>query len=243
MFSFCSKSLISFIFAIFLSFNLTLVAKARVIDHSYIESLVINQVGNELKHKGFKDFDVKVLNIPVQDIKVADNKRVDIKILPSKNGLNSQEFRTVKVYVNSNIYKVFGVSVKIKAYKDVLVAKDIIPRYRAVSIGNSYLKKVDVSSLNGNVLDYKALKNDLITKKMFKKDEIIDKRFVKYRPDIAKDDQVIVEFITKSGLYLTVSGISLSEGNIGDIISVKNDTYKKIYTGRVISKNRVSIDI
>ena len=43
--------------------------------------------------------------------------------------------------------------------------------------------------------------------------------------------------------FISVDAIALTNGNIGDLVNVKNSVYNKIYTGKVVSKNRVQIEI
>ena len=66
---------------------------------------------------------------------------------------------------------------------------------------------------------------------------------MKSQPDIMRDAAVTLYFKTKTNLAVTLDGIAISEGNIGDTISVKNKRYNRIYNGKIIGENKVLVRI
>ena len=54
---------------------------------------------------------------------------------------------------------------------------------------------------------------------------------------------VTVTFKTGQNLNISIDGIALTQGNIGDIIQVKNKRYNKIYTGEITGINQVLVQI
>ncbi len=207
-----------------------------------IENKIILAVTKELQSKGYDDVKVDVLNMPLFSFYSA-NGIYKVEVSKGNNGLNQREFRQVRILKNGMPVKTFGVPLEIKAYKYVLCANDVITKESPISYNNVYIKRVNVSKLQDNVLDKKSLNGEIIANKMFRRDEIIDKRFVKYKPDVSKDDNIEVIFKNSNGLFIKVDAIALTNGNIGDVVNVKNKTYNKIYTGKVISKNKVQIQI
>ena len=102
---------------------------------------------------------------------------------------------------------------------------------------------MEVSLQIENVLTEADLKNkQLISKKWFREDEILDKRFVKIKPDVERNAEVQV-FIKSNGVLLTLTGTAMTDGKIGDYITVNNTTYKKTYKARVIGENKVLVNI
>lgn len=207
-----------------------------------IEKQVVSSVVRELNAKGYEDVTVGVLNMPILSL-YSKNGTFKVVVSKGNNGLNQREFRQVRILKNGMPVKTFGVPLEIKAYKYVLCANDTITKESPISYNNVYIKRVNVSKFQDNVLDKKSLTGDIIANKMFRKDEIIDKRFVKYKPIVSKNDKIEVVFKNSNGLFISVDAIALTNGNIGDLVNVKNIVYNKIYTGKVVSKNRVQIEI
>lgn len=236
-------NILNLIFLMMLSFALSsniLFANTLTVDD--IEKQIIMTVTNELKLKGYEDVNVSVLNMPILSL-YSKNGVYKVVVSKGNNGLNQREFRQVRILKNGMPVKTFGVPLEIKAYKYVLCANDTITKESPISYNNVYVKRVNVSKFQDNVLDKKSLNGEIIANKMFRRDEIIDKRFVKYKSDISKNDKIEVIFKNSNGLFISVDAIALTNGNIGDLVNVKNSVYNKIYTGKVVSKNRVQIEI
>lgn len=236
-------NILNLTFFMMLSFALSsniLFANTLTIDD--IEKQIIMTVTHELKSKGYEDVNISVLNMPILSL-YSKNGAFKVVVSKGNNGLNQREFRQIRILKNGMPVKTFGVPLEIKAYKYVLCANDTITKESPISYNNVYIKRVNVSKLQDNVLDKKSLNGEIIANKMFRRDEIIDKRFVKYKPDISKNDKIEVVFKNSNGLFISVDAIALTNGNIGDLVNVKNSVYNKIYTGKVVSKNRVQIEI
>ena len=85
----------------------------------------------------------------------------------------------------------------------------------------------------GNFLGFKA-------KRFIKEGEILTKNMIKKRGEIEKGDKVMA-YIKENGLIVSFEAVSLDEGGVGDIIRVNKDK-RKIFKGKVISKNAVEIE-
>ena len=73
--------------------------------------------------------------------------------------------------------------------------------------------------------------------------EIIDKRFVKMKPDVIRNGEVRIFFVSNGAVMVTIDGTAMADGMTGDYINVENKNYKKVYTGKVIGENRVLVNI
>ena len=80
-------------------------------------------------------------------------------------------------------------------------------------------------------------------KKAFQKGEIIDKRFVKMRPDVIRNGDVRIFFVSNGAVMVTIDGTAMMDGMTGDYINVENKNYKKVYNGKVIGENKVLVNI
>ena len=52
---------------------------------------------------------------------------------------------------------------------------------------------------------------------------------------------VKIQFKQNPNFNIEIDGIASTEGNIGDIITVKNTAYNKVHTAKIISPNRVEV--
>lgn len=93
------------------------------------------------------------------------------------------------------------------------------------------------------VLGERALSKEMSAKKAFQKGEIIDKRFVKMRPDVVRNNDVRIFFVSNGDVMVSVDGTAMSDGMLGDYIDVENKNYKKTYNGKVIGENKVLVNI
>ena len=128
-------------------------------------------------------------------------------------------------------------------YKEIIVANDFINREQAITKDNVITKKIDVSQKIDYVLSENILSKEMSAKKAFQKGEVIDKRFVKMKPDVARNGEVRIFFVSNGAVMITIDGTALADGMTGDYISVENKNYKKVYTGKVIGENRVLVNI
>jgi flagella basal body P-ring formation protein FlgA len=145
--------------------------------------------------------------------------------------------------VNGNFVKTLNLPAQTSVYKEVLVANDFIDREQAITKNCTTLKRIDVSMKPDYVLDKNMLNKEMTTKKVFQKGEIIDKRFVKIRPDIVRNADVRVFFVSNGAVMVTIDGKAMTDGMLGDYINVENKNYKKVYNGKVIGENRVLVNI
>ena len=147
------------------------------------------------------------------------------------------------MYVNDAFVRTLNLPAQTAVYKDVLVASDYINREQAITKDATEVKRIDVSYKSDYVLTDKSLSKEMSAKKAFQKGEIIDKRFVKMKPDVARNGDVRIFFVSNGAVMITIDGISKADGMMGDYVDVENRNYKKVYTGKVIGENRVLVNI
>ena len=60
---------------------------------------------------------------------------------------------------------------------------------------------------------------------------------------IMKDSIVTMYFKSQNDLYITLDGVAISEGNMGEMVAVRNKKYNRIYSGKIVGENKVLIQI
>jgi len=71
---------------------------------------------------------------------------------------------------------------------------------------------------------------------------IVEARFVELQPDAQKGSPVHVT-LSKAGLYIQALGTLLTDGMLGELVTVRNVDSGRTFTGRLVSADRVVVEI
>lgn len=215
---------------------------AQMVSSSDVKTSVAKILETNYNKMTNGDVEVKVSATPFAQLQLPDGK-VSYKIVSGGDKILPRDIKRVDVYVNNAFVKTLNLPVQTIVYKDVLVASDFINREQAVTNECTTVKRMDVSMKMDYVLDSKMLAKEMTTKKAFQKGEVIDKRFVKMRPDVQRNGEVRIFFVSNGDVMVTIDGTAMADGMTGDYINVENKNYKKVYNGKVIGENRVLVAI
>ena len=216
--------------------------QAQTIPAAQVKSDVAKLYENVYKSKTGGDVEVKITGCQFSELQLPDGK---ITYKPAAGGdrILARDVKRVDVFVNGNYIKTLNLPAQTSVYKEVLVASDFINREQILTKECTSVQRVDVATRADFVLDGDMLEKEITTKKIFQKGEIIDKRFVKMRPDVARNSDVRVFFVSKGAVMITIDGTAMGDGMIGDYINVENRNYKRVYNGKIIGSNKVLVKI
>lgn len=216
---------------------------AQVITSAQVKAQIANQL-TETYQKQYQDVDVqvKIMATPFAEIQLPDGK-VTYKITQGADKILPRDIKRVDVFVDDAFVRTLNLPAQTSVYKDVLVASDYINREQAITKETTEVKRIDISMKMDYVLTARVLEKEMSAKKAFQKGEIIDKRFVKMRPDVARNGDVRIYFVANGAVMITIDGTAMADGMYGDYVNVENKNYKKVYTGKVIGENRVLVNI
>ena len=217
-------------------------ANAQTVTSAEIKSQISKQMVASYKKMTTGDVEVKIPATPFASLELPDGK-ITYKITQGGDRIVPRDIKRVEVYVNDAFVRTLNLPAQTAVYKDVLVASDYINREQAITKDATEVKRIDVSYKSDYVLTDKSLSKEMSAKKAFQKGEIIDKRFVKMKPDVARNGDVRIFFVSNGAVMITIDGISKADGMMGDYVDVENRNYKKVYTGKVIGENRVLVNI
>ena len=220
----------------------TLSASAQMISSADVKTSVAKILETNYNKMTNGEVEVKVSATPFAQLQLPDGK-VSYKVVSGGDKILPRDIKRVDVYVNNAFVKTLNLPIQTIVYKDVLVASDFINRDQAVTNECTTVKRMDVSMKMDYVLDSKMLAKEMTTKKAFQKGEVIDKRFVKMRPDVQRNGEVRIFFVSNGDVMVTIDGTAMADGMTGDYINVENKNYKKVYNGKVIGENRVLVAI
>lgn len=214
---------------------------------TYNDTYIINEIKKQIiqQNKKYTDAQIEVVisNMPFNSMTIPDGK-VKFVVKSNFDKFVPRDIKKVYIYSNGRLEREFLISVRTLAYKNVLCAKTQINRDALLSIKENVVpKRMEISLQLENVLTEDMILNkQVISKKWFREGEIIDKRFVKIKPDVERNSQVQV-YVKSNGVMLTITGTAITEGMVGEYVTVNNPIYKKTYKARVIGENKVLVNI
>ncbi len=236
-------NLLTYSFIILFTFlTLQLDVHAQTISSAEIKAQIASQLEAIYSKNTNAEVEVKITATPFAELQLPDGK-VTYKIAQGADKIVPRDIKRVDIYVNNAYIKTLNLPAQTIVYKEVLVAADFINREQAITRETTLVKKIDVSQKIDYVLSEKVLSKEMSAKKAFQKGEIIDKRFVKMKPDVARNGEVRIFFVSNGAVMITIDGTAMADGMTGDYINVENKNYKKVYTGKVIGENRVLVNI
>ena len=215
---------------------------AQMVSSSDVKTSVAKILETNYNKMTNGEVEVKVSATPFAQLQLPDGK-VSYKVVSGGDKILPRDIKRIDVYVNNAFVKTLNLPVQTIVYKEVLVASDFINREQSVTNECTTVKRMDVSMNMDYVLDSKMLAKEMTTKKAFQKGEVIDKRFVKMRPDVQRNGEVRIFFVSNGDVMVTIDGTAMADGMTGDYINVENKNYKKVYNGKVIGENRVLVAI
>ena len=207
-------------------------AEAQTLTAKQFENEISKQVIKTYKNYTDADLSVKILQVPFSTL--------NYKVTSNNDKFMPRDVKKVEIFVNGKYERFMMIPVEVKAYKNVLVASEAINRESAITAMNTVMQRKEVSNVLSNVITNGYLKKDVVSKKMYKEGEIIDKRFLAARPDVARNQEIVALF-KSSGVTISITAISQSEGNVGDYVMLKSPKYQRVYRGKVIAPNRVLV--
>ncbi len=214
-------------------------AEAQTLTVKQFENEISKQVIKTYKNYTDADLSVKILQVPFSTLNIKDGV-VTYKVTSNNDKFMPRDVKKVEIFVNGKYERFMMIPVEVKAYKNVLVASEAINRESAITAMNTVMQRKEVSNVLSNVITNGYLKKDVVSKKMYREGEIIDKRFLAARPDVARNQEIVALF-KSSGVTISITAISQSEGNVGDYVMLKSPKYQRVYRGKVIAPNRVLV--
>ena len=215
---------------------------AQVVSSAQIKSDVAKFLENSYKSISNADVEVKVTATQFANLQLPDGK-ITYKIAGGNDKITARDIKRVELYVNGVLNRTLNLPVQTNVYKNVLVASDVINRDQVLTKECTETRRMNVVYNLDYVLSDVMLDKEITTKKMFQKGDIIDKRFVKMRPDVARNSDVRIFFVSNGSVMITIDGTAMADGMFGDYINVENRNYKKVYNGKVIGENKVLVNI
>ncbi|MEM0951578.1 MAG: flagellar basal body P-ring formation chaperone FlgA [Cyanobacteria bacterium P01_H01_bin.74] len=240
-------------FLILTAFGVVSVAQARVqIAKAHAASVVKSHVLKQLNHfvpnDATAEITVKLLHYPGHALwlnSVDHASAVDLKVQSDlKNRYSSRTIVRLTCSTPSGESREIGIPVEVKIEKPVWVVQTPISAQESIRREQFKLLKKSVALnypyIAGNPFPFAkyAARVNLLP------GQLLDIRKISIPPDVAYNNAVHITLRSAKGFEVTVPGIALADGKIGQQIKVKQTLFQhKYYTGTVVSKNRIIVEI
>lgn len=147
----------------------------------------------------------------------------------------------IRCQANDNRWTIY-VPVRVNIHKSVLVAKRTLPKGTKISKDDIDIEQMDVSQLKQGFFTQPEQVIDQICKTSISQGNAIAPPLLQTASLVHKGEQVTIHALNE---YINVSmeGVALSEGGVGDTIQVKNLSSKKIIEAEITAKHTVKVPL
>ena len=133
------------------------------------------------------------------------------------------------------------ITLKLKLYKKVFVANNLLKRNQPISSSDLNIEKIDVSEINGTPLTSADNVSDFQTKINIKPGTILINEIVEPKPVITKGEKISARVI-RGKVMLTVDAFSRQDGAEGEVIKIRTNNNKQFSAKVIDSKNVLIIE-
>jgi len=209
------------------------------ISREEIEKIVLDYIyGKEFWDKN----NTKIVNIQITKLPLLPRKKITYKIIPPKvmNGMGTIPL-SVHFLVDGELYKKVKATVKIKIFKEVLVTKKPLGRYRTITQEDVYMQKMDITNLPNDIItNYKDILGKRVRRNIWAK-VVLRAEYIEFPPLVKRGDTVLI-VAESDNMKISALGEVRKSGRRGERVKVINlNSNKKIFA-RVIDENTVRVD-
>ncbi|WBV68308.1 flagellar basal body P-ring formation chaperone FlgA [Legionella pneumophila] len=207
---------------------------SRIIKNK-IEQYALNELSNYTEGK----IQVTADNIdPRLNLKVCDDNKLEV-FNPYQTPMLNTSTMGIKCLEENNHWTLY-IPVKITIFKSVLVAKRALLKGTKISNSDIYQTELDVQKLKqGYFTDSKELIG-LVCKHDITPNSPLNPFNIELAKLVHKGEQVSI-IAAHDNLTVSMDGIAMDEGALGDSVKVKNLSSKRIIEAQVTGKKTVKV--
>lgn len=186
----------------------------------------------------YKKFTYKIISLPIGIKSITD---ANIKIDNSRNFRLVKGFAYVpiKIKKRGNRFSRAFVTVRVKLFADVWVAKSKIKRNENLTSDRFNLVQKEISNLNDNIISSKMDLSNYRAAKTIVKGSILNNNMLSKIPIVFRGDRLFAYSVFGS-VVVNFSVNAREDGSKGDIIRVVRSD-KKLFKAKIINSKKVKI--
>ncbi len=182
----------------------------------------------------------KYVKYEYQIVQVPQNySRIEINYEKQSRLIKNYFYVPVKIYDSKNLPSGALLTIRVKLYKNVLVASNEIRRNENLSANLFDVKIEDVSLYEGKTLNVDDNLANFRSKVLVKAGTILSKYMIEPVPIVSKGDKIILH-TGRTGVDISIDVIARQDGCAGDVISVYANG-SKLYKGKIVDKNNLTL--
>lgn len=200
-----------------------------------IEQYVLNELSNYTEGKVQVSADKIDSRL---NLKACAEDKLEI-FNPYQTPMLSSNTMAIKCIEQTNHWTLY-VPIKITVLKTVLVSRNTLIKGKQVKDEDIYETEMDSQKLK---LGYFTKKSDLIGL-ICKHDIAADNPFTPYNIELAKlihKGEEVTIMATDNNLTVSMAGIALNEGSLGDMVKIKNLSSKRVIEAQVTGEKNVKV--
>jgi len=193
--------------------------------------------------------DVDVLQIPGAPFDFPETEKLsEIKFdIESPLARQYADRAVVRVSMSSpdGKHRDIGVPVKITVTKPVWVIKHHVSAKARLKPSDFELETRDVSRELAHVAGPETSLHKYLARVNLTPGQLLDTRRIELPADVSRNEEVLITITNGRGMNISVMGVALADASVGDSIRVRHGSpnRRKYYTGTVMSKNRVQVEM
>ncbi len=181
-------------------------------------------------------FDFPAAKTP-QDIKISITSRLGEVYSP-------RGIVQVSLQDGSGHQREIGVPVQIIIQKPVWVIKNVVNANEPLRASDFSLQSKDVSNCYNYAVGADRNLGTYLARVNLRPGDILDARKIVIPPDVSYNSPVRIFMSNGDGMTVTVPGIALANGKIGEIIRVRQAVFqRKYYSAKIVDKNKVLVEM
>jgi flagella basal body P-ring formation protein FlgA len=243
---------LGFLFTIFCFLQTTLAFSAEV-TKTQLESLVTQYVKDKIQTYRGKSVNttgeklsIKILGIPGAPFRFPDTQAIQLSCDTSSWNSLWSDRGLVRVTMSDNTgrSREIGIPVQVIIQKNIWVVRNRVISHSPVAPKDLSLEFRDVSANYGYTADESLDLTQYVARVNLLPGEWLDIRKLEIPPDVRYNDDVSLIMTGPNGMELTVPGVALANGQIGQTIPVRQAQFQqKHYVGKIIAKRQVQVEL
>lgn len=208
---------------------------------------VKDQLASLMQGEDGAQIQVDVLNVPSGPFEFPEAASLsEIEIEPRSNLDQVYSSRAiVRVRLSDGLSgREIGVPVQIHIKKPVWVVKNHVNANAPLRKSDFKLEMREVSINYGHAVGQERDLAQYAARVNLRPGELLDSRKIVIPPDVTRNSEVRILMTNGQGMTVSVPGIAMNDGRIGEEIQVRHQLHKrKYFTAKVIDKRRVLVEI
>jgi flagella basal body P-ring formation protein FlgA len=213
-----------------------------------ITAHVQEKLGTVIAKEDQPNVSINIIQLPIASLNFPDVQNAkDIQLqADSSLGDMYSERAIIRLTMTPTVgnAREVGIPIQISIKKPVWVVKNIITANEPLTLNNFSLEVRDVSHNYMYAVGQERDLSNYIARLNLRPGEILDARKIIIPPDVSYNDEVRILISSGNGMTISVPGIALANGRIGEMIRVRQSVFQqKYYSAKVIDKNQVLVEM